>query len=476
MESAVKQKSVDLMPKTMGLFALTIYGVGDMLGAGIYALIGRAAGLMGNAVWLGFVASMVAAMFTGLSYAALGSRYPKAAGAAYVTERAFRWRMLSYTLGLMVMASGLTSMAAASNAFSEQLQKQVGNWGMAWVAGVPLWIWILGFIAVLTVVNFRGLKESTWMNAVCTFVEVGGLVVVILVGMRYWGSVNYLETPLVNPAAGDGLRVPLNLPLILSGGVLTFYAFVGFEDMLNVSEEVKDVQRVFPRAMILAVSIVTVVYLAVAITAVSVVPYVELAKPGASLTDVVAKAAPWFPRGIFAAVSLFAIANTALLNYIMGSRIVYGMARQGLLPAFLGRLHAGRKTPHVAIGVLMVIVTVLALSGGVADLAAATSLLLLVVFAVVNAALIVLKRRPDEPKGGFDVPWIVPALGIVVCLTLVGMRLWEAGRSAWAQFVNGVAPAAGQSAAWRAPAVAVVIGVVIVGLYFVMRLKRVAEV
>jgi amino acid transporter len=454
-----------VMPKTMGLFALTIYGVGDMLGAGIYALIGQAAGKMGNAVWLAFVASMVAALLTGLSYAALGSRYPKAAGAAYITHRAFGFRMLAYTLGLMVMASGLTSLAAGANAFSEQLYRQIfgapeGLAAVGWLGRVRFWPIILGYIGVLTFINFWGMRESTWMNAVCTFVEVGGLLVVIAVGAAYWGSVNYLETP-VDHATGE--RIPLTLPLVLSGGVLTFYAFVGFEDMLNVSEEVKDVERVFPRALMLAVGITTVIYLAVAITAVSVLPHEELGR-GASLVDVVAKAAPWFPRWIFAAVSLFAIANTGLLNYIMGSRIVYGMARQGLLPRFLGRLHATRKTPHVAILLGMVIVTALSLSGGIADLAAATSLLLLVVFGTVNIALIVLKRRPGEPKGRFDVPWVVPALGTVVCAGLVAQRMWEA-------FTGVAAP--GKSPPWLSPVLALGLVVVIVGVYFVVRPKEV---
>ncbi|NUQ01963.1 MAG: amino acid permease, partial [Armatimonadetes bacterium] len=319
------------LARTMGLGALVIYGVGDMLGAGIYALIGKVAGAMGNAIWLAFVISMLAALLTGLSYASLGSRYPRAAGAAYVTQRAFGRPFLSYLVGLAVMASGLTSFGTQARSFS-------GYFGDL-VAGVPAPLLILAFIGLLTLVNFWGMRQSTWLNIVCTTVEVSGLLIIIAVGMRFWGAVNYLETP-----RPEGVPLPLGLPLVLHGAVLTFYSFVGFEDMINVVEEVKDPRRTFPKAVVLALLVVTVVYLAVSITAVSVVPYAELAASKAPLVEVVRRAAPGFPAWLFTAISLFAITNTALLNYIMGSRLLYGMSRQGLLPAFLGRVHPVRRT------------------------------------------------------------------------------------------------------------------------------------
>jgi basic amino acid/polyamine antiporter, APA family len=391
--------------RTMGLWSLAIYGVGDMLGSGIYALVGKAAGIMGNAIWAAFLASMTAALLTGMSYACLGSRYPRAAGAAYVTQRAFRRPLLSYVLGLAVMASGLTSMATASRAFAGYFGELFGR-----VAPEML---IVGFILVLTLVNFWGMRESTWLNIVCTTIEVGGLVFIIAIGLPYWGGVDYLEIPAASP---DGLTSTL----ILQGAVLTFFSFIGFEDMLNVAEEVKDVRRNLPRAMILAMGIVTMIYIAVGITAISVVPHAELAASPGPLVEVVRRAAPWFPPSLFTAVGIFAITNTALLNYVMGSRLVYGMARQGLLPRVLGRVHHARRTPHVAIAALMAIVLTLALSGEIAGLAKATAVLLLGAFVVVNAALIVLKFRRDEPKGTFEVPFVVPLGGIGVCGLLIG--------------------------------------------------------
>lgn len=389
--------------RTMGFWSLAIYGVGDMLGSGIYALIGKAAGVMGNAIWLAFLASMFAAMFTGLSYACLGSRYPRSAGAAYIAQRAFGWPMLSYLIGLAVVASGLTSMATASRAFAGYFMELSGP--------LPAPLIILGFILLLTIINLRGMQESTWVNILCTTIEGGGLVFIVIVGLRYWGGVNYLEMPphaTVGPAS-----------LVLQGAVLTFYAFVGFEDLLNVSEEVKDVERNLPRALVTALFVVAGLYTAVSITAISVVPHAELAESGGPLVEVVRQAAPWCPPVLFTGVCLFAITNTALLNYIMGSRLVYGMAHQGLLPAVLGRVHFKRRTPDSAILILMLIVIALAMAGDISVLAKATSVLLLGVFTIINLALVVLKRRQGEPKGTFEVPLFVPVVGAIICVVLI---------------------------------------------------------
>lgn len=394
----------------MGLGALIIYGVGDMLGAGVYALIGKVAGVMGNAVWLAFAASMVAAALTGLSYASLGSRHPRAAGIAYISQRAFGRPFLSYLLGLAVVASGLTSFAAGARAFAGYFLGVLGvNTTTLAVSAV-----VVGYIAVLTLINLRGMRESTWLNVLCTTIEAAGLFIIIAVGIRYWGGVNYLETPVAS-TGGTGI----SFPLILGGAVLTFYSFVGFEDMLNVTEEVKNPERNFPIAVLAALAITTVIYIAVAITAVSVVPHAELAASSQPLVEVVKRAAPWFPSSAFSFIALFAITNTGLLNYIMGSRLVYGLSRQGLMPRALGAVHPTRHTPHRAIFALLVLVLILALSGNVAQLASATSTLLLGVFICVNASLIVLKRRKDEEPGRFEIPVIIPILGILTCALIL---------------------------------------------------------
>jgi amino acid transporter len=465
--AAVSEKARSAAPvllRTMGLFSLVVYGVGDMVGSGIYGTVGDAATQMGNAVWLAFVVSMVAAVLTGLSYACLASRYPRAAGAAYVTQRAFNIAFLSYLIGLMVTASGLTSMATSTNVFTKTM---LGLTTAAPAAAMQSWPWYvvaLLFLGFLTFVNLYGIRQSMWTNIVCTFVEVGGLLFIIAIGIRYWGGVHYLETP--NATFGENGAMThhgLGLGMLMSGSVLTFFAFIGFEDMLNVSEEVKEPRWTMPRGIVLALLVATVLYVSVAITAVSVVPHAHFKNPDLSpLARVTRLAAPGLPSRTFDFVTLFAVSNTVLINYIMGSRLLYGMARQGLMPAVLGRVHQTRQTPYVAIFTLLAVVLALAVSGGenaVKELASSTSLLLLCSFMVVNTALIVLKLRPGEPPGGFEVPIIIPALGVLVNASMIGAKLYDS-----------VVTTGG-----RAPIIAGIIVASIAALYFVFRPSNVTE-
>ena len=398
------------------------YGLGSMLGAGIYALIGKAAAGLGNAVWIAFLMAMIGAMLTGLSYACVGGRYAKAGGAAYVTQRSLRNPLLSYIIGIAVMMSGLTSMATGSQAIVGQLRELCG-WNLN-ETGIKLMS--IGIVFLVGCVIYRGIRESMWLNILCTIIEASGLVFIIAVGMRYWGSVDYFQSPGDTVAGGVGSGI--TFALVMQGAVLTFYSFIGFEDILNVSEEVKNPARNVPFGLIGAMILATCIYMAVAITAVSVVPWQELAKSDAPLMEVARRAAPWFTgiKPVYGFITIFAIGNTALLNYLMGSRLLYGMSRQGLLPAILGSVHAKRQSPHIAIVVLFGIVSLLILSGGVKQLAESTVLLLLIVFTVVNISLVVLKRRPGEPTGGFEPPLLVPVFGAIVCALLIIVRVQSA--------------------------------------------------
>lgn len=422
--------------RSIGPFQLTLYGLGSMLGSGIYGLIGQAAGQTGNAVWLAFLVAMVAALLTALSYASLGSRYPRAGGAAYVTERAFGMPLLSFVVGLAVVCSGITSIATQSQVFAVNLGAMVG------LAFLPVWAIAIGFLLIVTGLVLRGIRESMWVNVVCTLIEAAGLLLVIAVGIPYWGSVNLLETPSL--PGGDALIV-----LVIQGAVLTFFAFIGFEDTLNVAEECRDPQRTIPTALVSAMALGALIYVAVAITAVSVVPFQELAAAPAPLAEVMDRAAPAIPAVIFTGITLFAVGNTALVNYVTSSRMVYGMSRQGLLPRALGKVHDRTQTPHVATTALLVLLVPLAFFGSIAELASATVLLLLVVFAIVNGALFVLQGRIGEAKGKFEVPRWVPALGALVCLALVVVRV--------------------STGDWRAPALAGAMLAGIVGLHVVLR-------
>jgi amino acid transporter len=318
--------------------------------------------------------------------------------------------MLSYVAGLCVIASGLTSMATGSRVIADNLQAAFG-WDQT-----PDILLAVGVLLLLAGLVFRGMRESMTVNALCTLVEASGLVMIIAVGMRFWGAQDLLEMP--SGSVGDSA----NLLLFAQGAVLTFFAFIGFEDALNVAEEVKNPRINLPIGLLLAMCMATLIYLAVAITAVSVVPWRELAAAPAPLSAVMAKAAPWFPNFGFIAITIFAVANTALINFIMGSRLIYGMARQGLLPSKLGAVHPTRRTPHIAIACLLAVVITLAFLGDISQLAASTVLLLLAVFTLMNLSLIILQRRPGEPKGAFEPPAFVPALGALICFGLLVTR------------------------------------------------------
>jgi APA family basic amino acid/polyamine antiporter len=397
--------------KTIGPGQMAFYALGSMLGSGIYGLIGEAAGHAGNAVWLSFLIAMLAALLTAFTYASLGSRYPRAGGAAYVIQRAFASPMLGFTIGLAVVCSGLASIATQAQVFARNLAAllDIASITMPLIAG--------GFLFMLAGVVFRGIRESMWVNILCTCVEALGLLIVVATGFAWWGSVDYLEVPSRSGPSDHFLLV------VMQGTVLTFFAFIGFEDTINVAEECRDPRRTIPIGLLAAMGIATLLYIAVAITAVSVVPWQDLSEAPGPLTEVIKVSAPTIPPIVFTAITLFAVSNTALVNYITSSRLIYGMAQQGLLPHVISRIHPATQTPHIAILTLLAVLIPLIFLGSIAQLASAAVLLLLIVFALMNAALVILQRRVSEPDGAFEIHAAVPVGGVLICTALVVQRI-----------------------------------------------------
>lgn len=394
------------LERSIGLVALTLYGVGDILGAGIYGLVGKAAGMLGNGLWVAFVASFAVALLTGLSYAALCSRYPKAAGSSYVVLKAFNSGFFAFVVGLAALFAGITSMATASRIF--------GGYLSGLFPAVPVGLGAFLFLSLVGAIVWKGVRESIFVNSILTVTESFGLLLVIALGASYLGSVDYLDFSTLENAGGG-----LHFPLLLSTSVLVFYSFVGFEDMINMGEEVKDPHRTMPKALLFALLIASAIYLLVSLVAISVIPAGELAQSKQPLVDVVKKAAPWFPSQIFSLISLLAVCNTALLNFLMGSRLIYGLAHLKVLPGFLDKVSEKTKTPTRAVAVVYGITLLLAVSGDVSTLARATSLLLLMVFVSMNVSLVRLKIKGTEKHGHFDVPVVVPILGAAACLLLL---------------------------------------------------------
>ncbi|MBD1933559.1 MULTISPECIES: APC family permease [Cyanophyceae] len=404
----------DSLKRVFGLPTLVIYGVGDILGAGIYAVIGKIAGLSGSLVWASFLTSMIVAALTALSYAELGNRIPHSGGVASFIHRAFRKDWLSILVGWLMFCTCLVSMATLSKAFAGYLN--------AFAPAIPSWLIILALFAGLAFVNFRGMQESSALNIFCTALEVSGLVIVIVVATLFLignpaGAANPIPSPLPNAPAVGWIAV-------VQGAALAFYAFIGFEDIVNVSEEVKNPQRNVPRAILLSLGIAGVVYVLVSWLAVQVISPAALAPSNAPLLDVVLRSQPNFPAVVFSLIALFAVLNTALLNFVTASRLLYGMSREGLLPAWLGKLHPRRATPYRTLVVILPLVIFLALSGTLQFLAGTTATLILAMFSLVNLSLLVIKRQ--EPRTtGFQVPSVIPALALISNLVLIAFASRE---------------------------------------------------
>lgn len=401
-----KIEEAESLKRVFGLRTLVIYGVGDILGAGIYAVVGQVAGLSGAFVWASFLVAMTVAALTALSYAELGSRFPKSGGVACFVHRAFRTEWLSVIVGWLMFCTCIVSMATISKAFAGYLT--------TFAPMLPDWLVVLALFAGLAYVTFRGMEESSILNIFCTTLEVSGLIFVIVAASFFLlgGS-----TAATNPApAVDGTTI--GTVALFQGAALAFYAFIGFEDIVNVAEEVKNPERNVPRAILLALSIAGVIYILVSWLATQIVSPADLAASKAPLLDVVSRAQPNFPPIIFTIIALFAVLNTALLNFVTASRLLFGMSRDGLLPAWLGKLHPTRATPYRTLVVILPIVITLALSSNLKFLAGTTATLILLMFALVNLSLIVVKRQ-QQPNAGFHVPFLIPVLALLSNLILV---------------------------------------------------------
>jgi amino acid transporter len=422
------------LARTVGRKVLLLFVVGDILGAGIYSLTGKVAGEVGGAIWVPFLVAFGLAALTAASYVELVGKYPRAAGAALYAHKAFDNRFVTFMVAFTVMMSGVTSAAAAARAF--------GGDYLAELVSVPTLVAAYAFLALVAVVNLIGISESMRVNVALTLIEASGLLVVLAIGA--WAVVNGDGDPsrALDLDPGDASA----WTAVLGGTALAFYALLGFEDSVNLAEECQEPRRDFGRALFGGLAITGVVYLAVAFTSTLLVDTATLQDSTGPLLEVVKVAGLAFPPTLFAVIALFAVGNTALINMIMASRLVYGMAREGIVPPVLGRV-SRRRTPSVAIAFTIAIALTLVTTGDLAGLADTTVLLLLLVFAVVNVAVLVLRREPGEATGdaradeaagaadapgtassgaaarvgarrGFRTPTWAPVLGAVVSLVL----------------------------------------------------------
>lgn len=429
------------LKRVIGPKLLLFLIVGDIIGAGIFAITGKVAGQVGGAAWLPFLIAFAIATLTAFSYLELVTKYPNAAGAALYVHKAFGIHFVTFIVAFTVACSGITSAATSATLVGQNLLIGFGQF----IDGVPttpeagMWA-AIAIIVILALINLRGVGESVKFNLVLTIISLGIMAVIIGIGFSVIAS-----------GQGDIARLvvfetPSDRSLfaaVTMGTAIAFFAMVGFEDSVNLVEETKNPNKTFPRMMLIGLGICAVIYMLVAITVIMVIPTGDLLHPknpdAGILLDVVRIGVPGLPvDAIFPFLTVFAVVNTALMNMLMASRLLYGMARQGVLPQFLGKVHSTRRSPWIAILfstalaiALVVYVNLDTESGIVGSLGGTTALLLLCVFAVVNVSLLVL-RRDKAPADAFRSPTFIPVVGAVLCLFLAGP--WARSREDWVQY------------------------------------------
>ncbi len=399
------------LKRVMGPGLLLLFIVGDILGTGIYALTGQVAAQVGGVVWLPFLVAFLVALVTAFSYLELVTKYPQAAGAALYTHKAFGIHFVTFLVAFAVMSSGITSASTAARAFSANF---ADVFGLSLGEGVGITLIGLGFMALVALVNLRGVGESVKTNVLLTCVELTGLLIVIGVGVWALGLGEGDFSRVTEFDTGE--RSVLGGVIAATG--LAFFAMVGFEDSVNMAEECKEPRRIFPKVLLAGLCLTGLIYVLVSISAIALVPADQLSQGDTPLLQVVEAGAPGFPIGVFGVITMFAVANSALINMLMASRLVYGMSRQHVLPPLLGRVHHRRRTPTTAI----VFTTALAFGlitfvGAVPALGGTTALLLLMVFTVVNVAVLVLRRDRVEADH-FRTPTVLPVVGALACAYL----------------------------------------------------------
>lgn len=403
-DTAVEADSGKLARRITGPL-LYLFILGDVLGAGIYALMGVLSEDVGGALWAPLVVALLLALLTAGSYAELVTKYPQAGGAAVFAERAFKQPVVSFLVGFCMLAAGVTSAAGLALAFA-------GDYLSTFI-DVPAVPAAIVFLALVACLNARGISESVKSNTVMTVIELSGLLIVIVcVAIMVGGGRGDVGRITQFP---DGTAPAL---AILGGAIVAYYSFVGFETSANVAEEIRNPSKVYPVALFGALITAGVIYALVGIASATALSPDELSKSSGPLLDVVAASGVGVPDWLFSAIALVAVANGALLTMIMSSRLTYGMAEHGLLPSVLSRVLPKRRTPWVAIVATTVVAMLLTLTGDLGMLAETVVLLLLFVFISTNVSVLVLRRDTVAHKH-FRVWTVVPVLGVASCILLL---------------------------------------------------------
>lgn len=388
--------------RAINLPLLSFYGIGTILGAGIYVLVGKVAGYAGMYTPFAFLLAAILAGLSAFSYAELSVRYPRSAGEAIYVDEGLRFPPLSVFVGLLIVAVGITSTATLMNGLVGYLHEMID---------LPRHLIIIGTVLVMGAVVAWGIGESVLVASAMTIVEILGLIIILWVARDSFGHA---------PARFDEFVPAIDVLTwsgVLLGTFVAFYAYIGFEDIVNVAEEVQVAEKTLPRAIIIALVVTTLFYILVSMVSVLAVAPPELAASDAPLA-LIYKITTGSDSNLIPVISVVSVLNGALIQIVMGSRVLYGMSRRDWLPAFFGRVHPGRRTPLNATLVITLLILIFALWLPLLSLAKLTSYFTLTIFSLINLALWVIKRR-GEASPGFSVSVWIPVLGFIFSMSFL---------------------------------------------------------
>jgi amino acid transporter len=406
----MRMKQTTTLKRSLSLPMMVLYGLGTTIGAGIYALVGEIAGVAGYYAPVSFLLASFMVGFTALSFAELASRYPVAAGAAMYVRQGYAWPRLSTMVGLLVILGGLVSAAAMVNGLAGYLEQYV-----AFDRHTVIFTTVL----ILAAIASWGIAESVAIAALITLIEIAGLLLVIVVSSSAFATLpQRFHELLPGWQLSDWIGIG-------AGIMLAFYAYIGFEDMVDLAEEVNEVQRNLPAAILWTLGITMLLYLLLMTAAVLALPLHELARSKAPLAYIYQQQTGQ-PATFISAIAMFAITNGALIQIIMASRVFYGLGKRGELPSWLAVVNPLTRTPLAATALASTMMLILALLGGLASLAQATSVIMLSLFGLVNLALWRIKRREQQPPAVRTYPEWVPLVGffIIAGFLLAQVAVW----------------------------------------------------
>ena len=395
------------LKRGLNLPLLVLYGLGTTIGAGIYALVGKVVGSAGLHAPLAFLLSAALVAFSAFAFAELSSRLPRSAGEALYVHEGLGLRWLALLIGLLVILAGTVSCATLARGFVGYFQELIE---------LPGWLGIVFVISVLAAAAAWGITESVALAGLITLVEVAGLVFVVWSGRASLTALPERWPEILLPLEGGAWLG------VLSGVVVAFYAFIGFEDMVNVAEEVKDVKRTLPKAILLTLGLTAALYFLVGLVATLAVPVAEMAGSDAPLALLIQRTTGGSGAWI-SLIAIVAVLNGALIQIIMTSRVLYGLSSQGWLPGVFAQVHYRRRTPLIATTTVYVLILVFALALPLEPLARLTSLLTLLIFATVNLALWRLKARDHAPAGSVVFPRWIGLAGFLTCSAVFALEI-----------------------------------------------------